>query len=209
MGIVCPTVTAYSTEEYDEQIGVVAKLTDYVHIDLGDGVFTKKMVDVREVWWPRNVTPNVHLMYERPSEVLGELIALKPRMVILHAEAKDDISQSIQTLRSQGIRAGIALLQGTSVKSVKRFIEQVDHVLIFSGSLGSFGGIVDYSLLKKVTEIRSLRPSIEIGWDGGINADNIRKLHDGGVDILNVGGAIQKANHPENVYRDLERRLHD
>lgn len=209
MGIICPTVTAYSSEEYDEQINVAAGLTDYIHIDLGDGVFTKMMVRVDDLWWPKTVTPNIHLMYQRPSKVLAEVIALKPRMVILHVEAEDDIKQAIKTLKQHGIKAGVALLQSTSVRSARALIEQADHVLVFSGSLGNFGGTVDYSLLKKVSEIRMQRPDIEIGWDGGINADNIRKLNDGGIDILNVGGAIQKANHPENAYRDLERRLHD
>ena len=120
-----------------------------------------------------------------------------------------DALEALEFLREQHIRTGVALLQDTAVEGVIDLIQRSDHVLIFSGSLGSFGGQVDLSLLAKVPQIRNIDPDIEIGWDGGINVDTARKLADGGIDVLNVGGAIQKAMHPENAYRDLLRRLYD
>jgi ribulose-phosphate 3-epimerase len=58
-------------------------------------------------------------------------------------------------------------------------------------------------LLNKVTELRKLKPELEIGWDGGINVDNAKQLSEGGVDVLNVGGAIQKAEDPKAAYDKL------
>lgn len=206
MSIICPTVLADTVDDYRDQIGAIEGFASRIQIDLGDGRFTTETVGLADVWWPEHITADIHLMYKEPLKVVADLVALKPGMVIVHAESKDAV-KVLELLREQHIRTGVALLQETTVESAADLIRLVDHVLIFSGSLGSFGGRVDLSLLGKVPQIRSIEPDIEIGWDGGINADSARKLADGGIDVLNVGGAIQKASHPENAYRDLLRRL--
>lgn len=208
MGAICPTVLATTTEEFEDQLETIAVFADRVQIDLGDGDFTTKTVGVDELWWPPHLAADIHLMYTHPRQYLEALVKYRPQLVILHAEAKDDLVDALGYLHSHPVKTGLALLQTTTVESVSSLITQVDHVLIFSGSLGSFGGTADLSLLKKIPEIRALNPTVEIGWDGGASQENVVQLVRGGVDIVNVGGAIQKANHPENAYRDLERRLH-
>jgi ribulose-phosphate 3-epimerase len=207
MAVVCPTVTAKTVDEYREQIELVSSFSSRVHIDLGDGKFTTQLIDISDIWWPDSVSADVHLMYQSTRDALRALVALKPNMVIVHAESEDPMG-AIEYLRQHCITVGITLLQQTSVVEATELIKLSDHVLVFSGSLGSFGGRVDYSMLAKVGAIRNIRSDIEIGWDGGINVDNVHSLVAGGVDILNVGGAIQRANHPENVYRDLVRRIY-
>jgi ribulose-phosphate 3-epimerase len=207
MSVICPTVTAKTVDEYREQLETITSFSSRIHIDLGDGIFTTHLIDISDIWWPSGVSADVHLMYEKTNDALHALAALKPNMVIIHAESHDPFG-AIDYLRQHSITVGITLLQDTSVLEAHELIKLSDHVLVFSGSLGSFGGHVDYSLLSKVKAIRDIQPDIEIGWDGGINTDNVRTLVDGGVDVLNVGGAIQKANHPENAYRDLVRQFY-
>ena len=208
MSMICPTVLADTVEDYREQMDAVSAFASRVQIDLGDGDFTSETVGIADVWWPEHITADIHLMYREPMKVVADLVALKPGMVILHAES-DDAANALALLREHHIRTGVALLQETTVESAQDLIRLCDHVLIFSGSLGSFGGHVDLSLLGKVAQIRNVETDIEIGWDGGITIDTARRLADGGVDVLNVGGAIQKASRPENAYRDLLRRLYD
>lgn len=186
----------------------IEPFAERIQIDLGDGVFTTKSIAIGDVSWPDGVQADIHLMYQKPLTVVPELIALHPAMVILHAEA-EEIVTVMKYLREHGIGIGLALLQQTSVTSVSEMIRLSDHVLIFSGSLGSFGGKADLSLLGKVPQIRSINQHIEIGWDGGANLDNVAALSRGGIDVLNVGSAIQKANHPENAYRALVRAVAD
>lgn len=208
MSIICPTVLADTVGEYRDQMESVQGFASRIQIDLGDGRFTTGTVGVADVWWPEHITADIHLMYQQPMKVIEDLVALSPDMVIVHAEA-DEAAEALALLREHYIRTGVALLQETAVESVTDLIRPSDHVLIFSGALGSFGGQVDLALLSKVQQIRAITPDIEIGWDGGINTDTARKLADGGIDVLNVGGAIQKASQPENAYRDLLRRLYD
>ena len=102
---------------------------------------------------------------------------------------------------------GIALLQDTPVETLNHFINVIDHVLIFSGNLGHHGGSADLGLLGKVHAIRQMNPQIEIGWDGGINDQNILVLRDAGVSVFNTGGYIQNADDPKNAYESLTNLL--
>ena len=103
-----------------------------------------------------------------------------------------------------GARFSIALLADTPVSKVRHEIHSFDHALIFSGNLGFHGGSADLSLLKKAKEIRQLDHEIEIGGDGGINADNAADLVHGGVTVLNVGGYVQKSDDPQAAYATLK-----
>jgi len=78
-------------------------------------------------------------------------------------------------------------------------------VLIFSGNLGEYGGHANFDLLNKVDFLRQHKPELEIGWDGGVNLQNISQLAAGGVDVFNVGGFLQTAPDPEHEYLALER----
>lgn len=207
MSLICPTVLANSRDEFREQIETITPFAERIQIDVADGDFATQTVGLSDVSWPDTVSADIHLMYAHPERVLPQLIALQPALVIVHAEATGDVPGMLAHLKAHGIETGVALLQATTVESARSLIELVDHVLIFSGSLGQFGGRADLSLLAKVASIRAIRPNVEIGWDGGINVDNAGQLARGGIDVLNVGGAIQKASRPENAYRDLVRRI--
>jgi ribulose-phosphate 3-epimerase len=110
-------------------------------------------------------------------------------------------------LHVEGIRAGLAILPGTSVESVEQIINSFDHLLIFSGDLGHFGGKADLSLLAKAQEAKEHHPDLEIGWDGGVNDQNAKQIADGGIDVLNVGGFIQNATNSEEAYGKLLREI--
>ena len=125
-------------------------------------------------------------------------------MVIIHYEALVDHAHFANELHSAGIKAGLALLQGTEVEQAADMLHAFDQVLIFSGNLGHHGGETDLALLDKVRQVREYQPHIEIAWDGGINADNVKQLIDAGVDVLNVGGYIQQASDPSAAYATLK-----
>jgi ribulose-phosphate 3-epimerase len=107
-------------------------------------------------------------------------------------------------LHKHDIKTGLALLQDTPVEWAEQIMHSFDHVLIFSGHLGYHGGAADLKLLEKVHQIREHHPEVEIGWDGGINVDNAKQLLEAGVDVLNVGGFIQKSSDPESAYGTLK-----
>jgi len=206
MAIVCPTVTAENPHQYREQIERLVPFAGRIHVDFMDGLFTKNQsISLEQAWLPedKDIQCDIHLMYMRPDLYLKDAIHLKPALVIVQAEAKGDFFGLAETLHSVDVKVGVALLPETPVSEIAPAIADIDHVLIFSGHLGHFGGKANLALLKKATELKKLKPELEIAWDGGINQHNAGHLAAGGIDVLNVGGFIQRSENPEDAYQKL------
>lgn len=203
---IVPTVTATNAQEYREQMARIAPFAKRVHIDFSDGELAPvRLINPAQAYWPKNTIADLHLMFARPTEHLETVISLQPSLVIIHAEAQGDLLGMLRQLRAVGIKTGVALLQNTSVKSAELLIADVDHVLIFSGNLGHFGGEANLQLLSKVGEVRAINANVEIGWDGGVSAENAGQLVFGGVEVLNTGGAIHKAEDSKAAYKELAK----
>jgi ribulose-phosphate 3-epimerase len=184
----------------------VAKFAHRIHIDLMDDEFTKRHnVVAGDAWWPVGVKADFHLMYKQPGRAVDVILEHKPNMILIHAESSGRFIELADRLHGLGVLVGVALLPHTTVATIAPALEHIDHVLIFSGDLGNFGGHANLRLLEKVTELKQTKPNLEIGWDGGINEQNISKLVFAGVDVLNVGGFIQNTPEPEKSYQRLVR----
>jgi len=208
MAIICPTITAYNPHTYRAQMERIQDFAKRIHIDLMDGEFApSKSPELNQVWWPEHLVADIHLMYQRPMEHVDKLIELYPNLVVVPFEATIDHAFFAKQMQASGIKAGVALLQTTSVETATEAISKYDHVMVFSGNLGEHGGAADLSLLDKVRQIRQQFPNIEISWDGGINDQNARQLVEAGVDVLNTGGFIQKADDPLQAYQILLKDL--
>lgn len=202
---ICPTITADNTHTYRIQIEQVAGFVERLHIDIADGKFTpNKLVPIDEVWWPGGLRADVHVMYEKPFEHTEILTALKPALIIIHAEAEGDFAAFVKTMHQNGIEVGVALLPQTAVEVIKPALELIDHVLIFSGNIGHFGGHADLKLLDKVREVKALKPAVEVGWDGGINDQNARQIAEAGVEVLNAGGYLHGTQDARAAYAKLK-----
>lgn len=206
MAIICPTVTAFDLHDYREQIQRLLPFSKRVHIDLMDGDFAPtKSPSLDQIWLPHELICDLHVMYRHPMDCLEQLIKMKPNMVIVQVEADVHHMHFAAELHKHDIETGLAILQDTPVANVEQIMHSFDQVLVFSGNLGYHGGQADLKLLEKVRDIRIHHPDVEIAWDGGINADNAKQLIDAGVDVLNVGGFIQKSDDALRAYTALER----
>lgn len=205
MAVICPTVLAGNARSFRLQMEKVAKFANRIQIDLMDGEFAPhKSISLEQVWWPVGVKADLHIMYKNPNQHLQTIVELNPNLAIFHTESKGDFYEINETLKVAGIKVGLALLKQSATTRVNPVLDMLDHVLIFSGDLGKFGGRADLEMLKKVQELKAIRPDLEIGWDGGINQHNVKDLAEGGVDVLNVGGFIQRSEHPDQAYAKLE-----
>jgi ribulose-phosphate 3-epimerase len=207
VAVVCPTITAYTEDEYKLQMDRIVHFGQRVQIDLTDGVFTNQAtITPDKAWWPIGFTADFHLMYREPKAAIGEILKHKPNLIMVHAEANIDIRQIADYVHTAGVKFGLALLASTPVEDIFDFLPRSDHVLIFSGNLGRQGGsVADLTLLSKVQAVKERKKEIEIGWDGGVNDQNAAELILGGVDVLNVGGFLQNNPEPEKSYHILQR----
>lgn len=208
MSEIAPCITVETAEDYKASVERLNPFAKRVHIDISDGEFAPNfLVGAAQVWWPQEWMVDIHAMVARPSEHLETLLSLKPHCIIFHAEVQEDIVAILQHIKKFDIKAGIALLKPTVPSTVAQAIEVADHVMIFSGELGKYGGTASLMQLEKVRLIRNIRQDVEIGWDGGVNVENAYNLAQGGVDVLNVGGTLAKAEDPQATYTTLVNEI--
>jgi ribulose-phosphate 3-epimerase len=116
-----------------------------------------------------------------------------------------------------GVGADIHLMYGDPENAARTIAKHHPHMLIVHAEAGgSFEAFAEFchqhrikvgiALLQKTPAEAILhKPELEIGWDGGVNDQNISQLAFAGVDVFNVGGFIQKAENPEKAFNTLER----
>ncbi len=204
MSVIAPAVTVETADDYKLAIERLHPFTERVHIDISDGEFAPTfLIGAAQVWWPQEWIVDVHAMVARPSDHIQTLMSLKPNMVIFHVEVQEDLLPIIKQLHQADIKAGIALLRPTVPSTVAPLIQAADHVMIFSGELGSHGGTASLMQLEKIRLVKAINPAVEIGWDGGVTVENAFSLAQGGVDVLNVGATLATGDEPARVYRKL------
>jgi ribulose-phosphate 3-epimerase len=208
MAVVAPTITTETLDDFKASVDMLSPFAKRVHIDISDGEFAPTfLLGEAQLYWPKEWEVDIHAMVARPSEHLAQLIALKPSLIIFHAEIEEDRAALINQIKAAGIKAGIALLKTTVPSMVADVIKLADHVLIFSGNLGKNGGTASLMQLEKVRLVRGINPAAEIGWDGGVNRENAYTLAQGNVNVLNVGSTIQMAADPAEAYAALTKEI--
>ncbi len=207
MAIIVPTITTDSSEVFQANLTKFGSFTKRIQLDVSDGSFapsvTVPIPTIASMEKPEGVALDLHLMSARPSEHLAEILELKPRLCILHAEVDDDLAAIFSQLVEAGIKPGIALIKTTFPGRVKSLIELCEHAMIFAGTLGSQGGTIDMMQTEKIPLLQAIKPGIELGWDGGANLSNVRALSHAGINVINVGSAITSAGDPSAMYQSL------
>ncbi len=201
---IAPTILTSNPTEYKELVQKYYPFARRVHIDISDGTLSSNTtVGESAVWWPKGWEVDIHMMSLNPSQHIDGLIKIHPNLVIFHAEANDDLLPLFDRLKQNGIKSGVAIIKNVYPGNIKPLLNAADYALIFSGTLGQYGGEADLLLLEKVAIIREIHKNIEIGWDGGANLDNTHIITHAGVNVINVGSAISRAQDPAMAFTNL------
>lgn len=208
MSVLAPAILAENPTAYKDQVERITGFAERVHIDLTDGEFAPSFtIGIQDLWAPEGWMVDIHLMANDITQFIPQLVALRPNMIVVHAEAQSDVLAALGQIKQAGIKAGLALLRSTVPRTVEALILEAEHVLIFSGELGRMGGTASLMQLEKIRLIKAINSNVEIGWDGGVMIDNAYSLVQGGVDVLNVGAAIQKAGDPQAAFMKLQQEI--
>lgn len=201
MASVAPTILAATPADYAERIDRVKPFAKRLHVDICDGVFVDtKTVGLSQVYDIDGVPFDLHLMMTHPEGQLENIISLQPELVIFHYEAQIDREEFIRQLREVDINVGLAINPETTVEQVADLLPKLQHLLVFTGTLGHNGGEFRRDSLEKIGQARIINPDLEIGVDGGINQETARQAIEAGANLLNCGSFIHDAADPEIAY---------
>lgn len=204
---IVPTILTASPDQYQKLFTAFASFAKRIQLDISDGQFAPNptIPENSITALPENIAVDMHMMVARPSEHLEKLLALKPNLVIFHAETGEDLLPLFTKLHAANIKCGVALAKQTYPGRARAFIEAADHVLVFGGDLGHQGASADMLQVEKVPIITKIKPDVELGWDGGANMKNVRALARAGMNVINVGSAISNAPNPAEMYAALQK----
>ncbi|MBQ3546153.1 MAG: ribulose-phosphate 3-epimerase [Lachnospiraceae bacterium] len=180
---------------------------DYVHIDVMDGIFVPSISfglpvisSIRKV---TDKTFDVHLMIEEPVRYIKEFVKAGADIITVHCEACKHLNRTIQTIKEEGVKAGVVLNPSTSLHELDYVLEYVDMVLLMSVNPGFGGQKYIENVTGKIKELRAIREErnldFEIEVDGGITLDNAKMVIDAGADVLVAGSAVFNGDKEKNI----------
>jgi len=186
---------------------------DYYHIDVMDGHFVPNIsfgMPVMASIKPLAKKPfDVHLMIEKPERYIFEFKAAGADILTVHLEASRHLHRTIQAIKKEGMKAGVAINPHTSVDLLRDVIQDIDLVCVMSVNPG-FGGqsFIEHTYekvrkLKMIIQESNSNALIEI--DGGVTSANAKQLIEAGADVLVAGSFVFKSANPVKTIEELKK----
>jgi ribulose-phosphate 3-epimerase len=211
--LIAPSILAADFGNLERDCKMINKSNaDWFHIDIMDGVFVPNISFGMPVLASINkyaTKPlDVHLMIVDPDRYIKTFSDLNAEILTVHFEVCNHLHRSIQEIKNNGMKAGVALNPHTPVNVLDSIIDEIDLVCIMSVNPG-FGGqkfikntFAKISELKKLIELKKSSAIIEI--DGGVTDQNAKELIKAGADVLVAGSFIFKSISPLDTISNLK-----
>jgi len=156
-------------------------------------------------------TIDVHLMIVDPDRYISTFKNLGADILTVHYEACTHLHRTLQAIKAQGMKAGVALNPHTSISLLEDTIQDIDLVCLMSVNPGFGGQSFIENTYDKVIALKELitrkgaNTIIEI--DGGVTNKNAKQLADAGADVLVAGSYVFKSENPTKTITDLKALL--
>ncbi|WP_298791261.1 ribulose-phosphate 3-epimerase [uncultured Allomuricauda sp.] len=214
--LVAPSLLAADFANLQRDVEMVNQSeADWFHLDIMDGVFVPNisfgMPVVKAIAEHAKKTLDVHLMIVDPDRYIKTFADLGSNNLTVHYEACTHLHRTLQAIKAEGMKAGVALNPHTSVTVLEDTIQDIDLVCLMSVNPGFGGQSFIENTYQKVSDLKNIikrkNSSTLIEIDGGVNATNAKKLVDAGADILVAGSFVFKSEHPTETIKNLKETI--
>ncbi|MBD1382010.1 ribulose-phosphate 3-epimerase [Metabacillus arenae] len=168
---------------------------DFFHLDVMDGSFVPNFTmgpDMIKSIRPYTKKPfDVHLMVKNPENHLSTFIEAGADMISVHTEATEHLQRTLQTIRDNGLRAGVALNPSTPIEELKYVLDVVDYITVMTVNPGFAGQKFIPLMYQKLSDLKDMLfkegYNINIQVDGNIGYETIPGVLENGANMLVCG----------------------
>ena len=199
---ITPSILNADFDHLGQEIAKIADVSDLIHLDVMDNVFVPNFTfdfeSASQIIKACPIGVDAHLMVAHVDEIAPLYAQVGCASVTIHAEASENIGQTLRAIRSEGARSGLAIKPNTAIDDYEQFSDLVDMFLIMTVEPGFGGQKFMSDMMDKVRATRALigdRP-IWLQVDGGISLETIEVAVDAGADTFVAGSAVFKSDDP-------------
>jgi ribulose-phosphate 3-epimerase len=215
--LIAPSILSADFARLGEEVNAVLDAgADVVHFDVMDNHYVPNLTIgpmICEALRNHKITApiDVHLMVSPVDQLIKDFAKAGASYISFHPEATGHVDRSLQLIREQGCKSGLAFNPGTPIDCLEYLMDKVDVILLMSVNPGFGGQKFIPSTLKKLQQVRKLINdsdySIRLEVDGGVGVSNIREIADAGADMFVAGSAIFNSDDYAKTIAEMRSQL--
>lgn len=211
--LVAPSVLSADFANLGRDIEMInASEADWFHVDVMDGVFVPNISFgfpvLKSLQKLARKPLDVHLMIVDPDRYVTAFKEAGASILTVHYEACTHLHRSLQNIRSQGMKAGVAINPHTPVSVLEDMLPEIDLVCMMSVNPGFGGQKFIENTYRKISRLKELilarNASTLIEIDGGVDLNNYRKLLEHGANVLVAGNTVFSSKDPRATIKQLK-----
>jgi ribulose-phosphate 3-epimerase len=208
---ITPSILNADFSRLNEEIDSIAAVSDLLHLDVMDDVFVPNFTfdfeAASKIISESSLAVDAHLMVADVDLIAVQYAELGCASVTIHAEATQNIPQTLKNIRKAGSRSSLGIKPNTQIEDYAQYVDLVDMFLIMTVEPGFGGQKFMDNMMEKVRKTRTIigdRP-IWLQVDGGISMQTIETALEAGADTFVVGSAVFNAPDPAQMVVDLRK----